>query len=59
MKNLTEGGVLSPGDQDYEKYLKLSNQMNTNELHDVFMGRMSKLLKAVGKDREKLEARQA
>ncbi len=39
-KNLREGEVLTPGDHEYEKYLKLSNQMNTNELHDVFMGRM-------------------
>jgi glycine cleavage system pyridoxal-binding protein P len=36
----TPNEKLGPGDSEYEKYLKLSNQMNTNELHDVFMGRM-------------------
>jgi hypothetical protein len=33
--------------------------MNTNELQDVFMGRINKLLTAVGKDREKIEAKYA
>jgi len=37
--------------------MKLSNQMNTNELEDVFMGRVSKLLNAIGKDRERVEAK--
>ena len=49
---------LTPGDVDYEKYLKLSNQMNTNELQDVFMGRMEKVLAALAKDRERIDAKQ-
>ena len=49
---------LTPGDVDYEKYLKLSNQMNTNELQDVFMGRMEKVLGALAKDRERIDTKQ-
>jgi len=48
----------TPGDPEYEKYLRLSNQMNTNELQDVFMGRMDKMLAAVARDRDKLGAKQ-
>jgi hypothetical protein len=56
----SEGATLTPGGSDHtetEKYMKLSNQLNTNELQDVFMGRVGKLLKAIGKDRERLEAK--
>ena len=49
--------ILAQGDVDYEKYLKLSNQMNTNELQDVFIGRMERVLAALGKDREKIDAK--
>ena len=59
---LNEGGLaaLTPGRSEHpetEKYMKLSNQMNTNELQDVFMGRVGKLLKAIAKDRERVEAK--
>lgn len=55
-KRISEG---TPSDEDFEKYLKLSNQMNTNELADVFEGRVEKLLLAVKADREKEEAKKA
>jgi len=32
--------------------------MNTNELQDVFMGRMEKVLAALAKDRERIDAKQ-
>ena len=56
----TEGATLTPGGSEQpetEKYMKLSNQMNTNELQEVFMGRVGKLLKAIAKDRERVEAK--
>jgi hypothetical protein len=31
--------------------------MNTNELQDVFIGRMERVLAALGKDREKIDAK--
>jgi hypothetical protein len=31
----------------------MSNTLNTNELADVFQGRVTKLLEALGNDREK------
>jgi hypothetical protein len=51
--------TLTPGSEhpETEKYMKLSNQMNTNELQDVFMGRVGNLLNAIAKDRERLEAK--
>ncbi len=51
--------TLTPGSEnpETEKYMKLSNQMNTNEIQDVFMGRVGKLLNAIAKDRERLEAK--
>jgi hypothetical protein len=50
---------LTPGSEnpETEKYMKLSNQMNTNEIQDVFMGRVGKLLNAIAKDRDHLEAK--
>ena len=56
----SEGANFTPGSSEHpetEKYMKLSNQMNTNELQDIFMGRVGKLLKAIGKDRERVEAK--
>ena len=53
--------ALTPGSSEHpetEKYMKISNQMNTNELHDVFIGRFGKLLNAIAKDRERFEAKQ-
>ena len=53
--------ALTPGSSEHpetEKYMKISNQMNTNELHDVFIGRFGKLLNAIAKDREHFEAKQ-
>jgi len=32
--------------------------MNTNELQDVFMGRMEKVLGALAKDRERIDTKQ-
>ena len=51
--------TITPGSEhpETEKYMKLSNQMNTNEIHDVFMGRVGKLLNSIAKDRERLEAK--
>ena len=57
----SEGANLTPGSSEHpetEKYMKISNQMNTNELHDVFIGRFGKLLNAIAKDREHFEAKQ-
>jgi hypothetical protein len=53
--------ALTPGSSEHpetEKYMKISNQMNTNELQDIFMGRFGKLLYAIAKDRERFEAKQ-
>lgn len=38
MKRVKDG--TTPSDEDFEKYLKMSNQLNTNELADVFQGRV-------------------
>ncbi len=40
-------------DINYEKYTKLAEAMNTNELQDVFIGRVDKLLQIVQKERDR------
>jgi len=44
---------IAPTQEQLEAHLKMSNTLNTNELADVFQGRVTKLLEALGNDRQK------